>query len=238
MSKAFFSFKKFKVYHDRCAMKVGTDGVLLGAWTDIENVLDVLDVGTGTGLISMMLAQRLGDSRVCIDAIDIDYEAIFQARSNIIEAGFGNIQVSCHSLQNYANYTDRRYDLIVSNPPFFSTSLQSPDSKRTLARHAASLTAKELLSCTQKLLTPKGRLSVIYPYDYKSKLVTLADQLDLKIVRMTNVFPTPVSEPKRILMEFSTEYIPFKEDNLVIELQRHIYSLEFTQLVKDFYLKL
>lgn len=238
MPNLYFSFKQFKVYHNRCAMKVGTDGVLLGAWTAIDDISSILDVGTGTGLVAMMLAQRLSDRSLVIEAIDIDHDAIDQARQNASEAGFENIKVERFSLQSYVEQTDRKYDLIVSNPPFFVSSLQSPDDKRTLARHASSLSMEELICCSRKLLSKNGRLSIIYPYQCKATLVNLADQYNFYISRITDVYPTPVTKPKRILMELSVQKRDLEENSIVIEVQRHQYSREFICLVKDFYLKL
>ena len=234
MPNPFFKFKEFTVFHDRCAMKVGTDGVLLGAWTDISGCNKILDVGTGTGLIAMMCAQR--NRKASIDAIDIDNEAIEQAKDNIKSSPFGE-RISCikSSLQDHYKQTQTKYDLIVSNPPFFTQSLKSPDRERTLARHNDSLSVDELVSISTGLLTDKGRLSVIYPFEYKETLIRLAKEYKLCAVRITNVYPTLSSIPKRVLMELSKEELPVVENDLTIEKERHVYSDEFVGLVKDFY---
>jgi len=234
MPNPFFKFKEFTVFHDRCAMKVGTDGVLLGAWTDISGCNKILDVGTGTGLIAMMCAQR--NRKVGINAIDIDDEAIEQAKDNIKNSPFSE-RISCikASFQELEKQTFAKYDLIVSNPPFFTQSLKSPDRERTLARHNDSLSTDELVSISSGLLTDKGKLSVIYPFEYKDTLIRLAKEYRLFVVRITNVYPTLSPIPKRVLMELSKEELHVVENNLIIEKERHVYSDEFIGLVKDFY---
>lgn len=216
-------------------MKVGTDGVLLGAWANVENANTVLDVGCGSGLISFMIAQRSRNS--VIDAIDIDEGAFMQASININNSPFLS-QIKCFkkSLQDYELTCEHKYDLIVSNPPFFNQSLKSPLSDRTTARHTDSLFVEELLLRASKLLVAGGRLSLIYPIDYKSFFL---EQQLLPIIRLTNVYPTPTSSAKRILVELSNIAIDnFLEDDLIIEKERHVYSDDFVKLVKDFYLNM
>ncbi|MDR1717631.1 MAG: methyltransferase [Prevotella sp.] len=236
MPNPYFKFKRFTVYHDLCAMKVGTDGVLLGAWINITEAEKALDIGTGTGLIALMLAQRKDSLR--IDAIDIDHNAIEQTKENIKHSPFsGQIQAFESSLQHFRE-SGQQYDLIVSNPPFFIQSLKSPHKERTLARHTDSLSLEELLGISSVLLTSKGKLSIIYPFDYKETLSSLSKKLGLYPSRITNVYPTPVSLPKRVLIEFSKTELPLIETNLIIEKERHVYSDEFIRLVKNFYLKM
>ena len=236
MSNPYFKFKRFTVYHDLCAMKVGTDGVLLGAWINITEAEKALDIGTGTGLIALMLAQR--KDSLHIDAIDIDHNAIEQTKENIKHSPFsGQIQAFESSLQHFRE-SGQQYDLIVSNPPFFIQSLKSPHKERTLARHTDSLSLEELLGISSVLLTSKGKLSIIYPFDYKGTLSSLSKKLGLYPSRITNVYPTPVSLPKRVLIEFSKTELPLIETNLIIEKERHVYSDEFIRLVKNFYLKM
>lgn len=234
MPNPYFQFKQFMVWHDRCAMKVGTDGVLLGAWANVSDARSALDIGTGTGLIALMLAQR--NRNLVIDAIDIDTGAIDQAKDNVSQSPF-SAQIVCHlkSIQSFAAECSRKYDLIVSNPPYFEQSLKSPDRKRALARHTDSLSVEDLIEAGSTLLTDKGRLSVIYPYSYKEKLMS---QDKLFVNRITNVYPTPTSAPKRILIEYSRRKLPVQEDDLVIEKGRHAYTDEFASLVKEFYLKM
>ncbi|MDR0825553.1 MAG: methyltransferase [Prevotella sp.] len=237
MPNPYFRFKQFTIYHDRCAMKVGTDGVLLGAWADVSDAYHVLDVGTGTGLIALMIAQRNGSVR--IDAIDMDADAIGQATENIGKSPFAS-RIRCfnRSFQNFGINPRKKYDVIVSNPPFFIESLKSPRQDRTLARHTDSLPVEELISAASLLLTDKGRISLIYPYNYKDGLFALAAQNNLSVSRVANVYPTPDSKPKRILIELAKTQLPLMENDLIIEMDRHSYSDEFIGLAKDFYLKL
>ncbi|EGK02997.1 tRNA1(Val) (adenine(37)-N6)-methyltransferase [Dysgonomonas gadei] len=236
MPNPYFKFKRFTVYHDLCAMKVGTDGVLLGGWINVSEAEKALDIGTGTGLVALMLAQR--KDKLHIDAIDIDHYAIEQAKENIKQSPFSDqIQAFESSLQHFRE-SRQQYDLIVSNPPFFIQSLKSPHKERTLARHTDSLSLEELLEISAVLLTSKGKLSIIYPSEHKETLFSLSKKLELYPSRITNVYPTPVSLPKRILIEFSKTELPLIENNLIIEKERHVYSDEFTELVQDFYLKM
>lgn len=233
MSNPYFKFKQFIVSHDRCAMKVGTDGVLLGAWANTEDAESALDVGTGSGLIALMLAQR--NINLLIDAIDIDNNAVEQSRENVIQSPFSS-RIECFntSLQELFLNCRKKYDLIVSNPPYFEQSLKSPVKNRTVARHTDSLSVDELLSYSSEFLSSKGRLSVIYPFEYKDYLL---QQEYLFVSRMTNVYPTPNSLPKRVLVEFSKQKLSFEESDLIIEKSRHVYSDEFVGLVRDYYLR-
>ena len=236
MANTFFQFKQFTVNHDRCAMKVGTDGVLLGAWTDVVCASSALDVGTGTGLIALMMAQR--NPAMQIDAIDIDADAINQAMQNCNQSPFAD-QISLQQI-DLLNYLGGNggYDVIVSNPPFFSKSLKSPDGKRSLARHTDSLSIEDLISKASNLLSLRGRLSLIYPDDERGNIQKCASGNKLYTTRVTTVYSTLNSIPKRILIELSKIEKPLEETSLLIEIERHKYSDEFTDLVKDFYLKL
>ncbi|MDD4514306.1 methyltransferase [Massilibacteroides sp.] len=236
MAASFFQFKKFIVHHDKCAMKVGTDGVLLGAWTSAERSQRVLDIGTGSGLIALMLAQR---SEALIHAIDIDHQAWIQAKENISESIFSErIHVFQSSLNEYAAQTTERYDLIVSNPPYFKNSLRSPVQERNLARHNDSLTLKSLIEDSLKILAPQGSLSLILPYDQEQDLDTLAVSFHLYFSRKTYVRPIPETACKRILVTLTTNKTTCQSDELIIEESRHNYTQEYIALTKDFYLKM
>ena len=157
MSNPFFQFKQFTIRHDKCAMKVGTDGVLLGAWAGTESCSRILDVGTGTGLIALMLAQR---SKAVVDAIDIDADACLQAQENAESSLFaGRINVFHSDLVDFAQASTHLYDLIVSNPPYFVDSLKCPNLQRNTARHTDTLTLEDLLQYSRKLLAPQGRIA-------------------------------------------------------------------------------
>lgn len=237
MSNSYFSFKKFTVYHDKCAMKVGTDGVLLGAWARIGEAKTALDVGTGTGLIALMLAQRSEDL-LRIDALDVDEGAILQAVENLERTSFSNIELIHSSLQDYAVNNDKKYDLIVSNPPYFSSSLHSPSGQRTLARHTNSLPMGDFMNIAARLLSSNGRLSMIFPHTDRGLLVRLAEHAGLFVSRITNVYPMAHIQAKRVLLEFTLSKNEVEIDDLIIEKERHVYTVDFSELVKDFYLKL
>lgn len=236
MATPFFEFKKFKIYHDKCAMKVGTDGVLLGAWTDVSDGKSILDIGTGSGLIAMMLAQR---SEAVIDAIDIEKSAYLQASENTTNSVFKEQIVVHHtSLSEYAKKATTRYDLIVSNPPYFIYSLLSPVLERNLARHNDSLTLEELLEDSLRLLNPKGRIALILPSDQEELLKKQAELKKLYFLRKTYVIPTVGGNPKRLLVEFTPIKTECITGELVIEESRHCYTKQYRELTKDFYLKM
>lgn len=235
MPNPFFAFKQFTIYHDRCAMKVGTDGVLLGAWTDLTDSRRVLDIGTGTGLIALMLAQRSVQAQ--ITAIDIDSDAVSQAQENI-QASPWRERVGA-SLQDLRTYTpNARFDTIVSNPPYFVDSLKCPDGQRNTARHTDTLSINGLLEKVAELLTPEGRFSVVLPFEQTEQLVNVAAACGLYPSRHTAVVTRPGLPPKRTLMEFRHSPIRYQPDELVIELERHVYSEDYIALTRDFYLKM
>lgn len=218
-------------------MKVGIDGVLLGVWADVHNADAILDIGTGTGLIALMLAQR---SSARIDAIDIDADAVTQANENIQKSPWARrIQVSEVELQRYVLKTENRYDLIVSNPPYFVNSTKAPVENRNKARHTDTLTHKELLDNALTLLKPTGRICIILPVNEGLMSVEYADTIGLHCTKQVVVFPKPGAVAKRLLLEFSPQFIACVNSEIVIESDvRHEYSPEFTALAKDYYLKL
>ena len=234
MANPFFKFKKFTVYHDRCAMKVGTDGVLLGAWTDVSSSLQILDIGTGTGLIALMLAQRCPTAQ--LKAIDIDPEAIAQACENVSSSPWHpNIEPFIQDIRTFA--PDLSFDTIVSNPPYFIHSLKCPDIQRNTARHTDTLNANELLDKVAKLLTSEGKFSIIIPFEQTNQLIETASCSGLYPSRITHVITRPGLPPKRALMEFRKSKGECRTDDLLIELSRHVYSQEYMELTQDFYLK-
>lgn len=235
MPNPFFRFKQFNIYHDRCAMKVGTDGVLLGAWSDFSNTRRILDIGTGTGLIALMAAQRTSDAQ--ITAIDIDEKAVGQAQENI-QASPWKDRVEA-KLQDICTYMEEGlFDSIVSNPPYFVDSLKCPDSQRTTARHTDTLDARRLLEKVKRLLTPDGRFSLIIPSDQTAELLRIAEEHQLYPSRLTQVITRPGLLPKRSLVEFRNTPQNCREDELVIELERHVYSEDYIALTREFYLKM
>jgi tRNA1Val (adenine37-N6)-methyltransferase len=218
-------------------MKVGIDGVLLGAWTTVENVGNILDIGTGTGLIALMLAQR---TNAQIDAIDIDIDAVMQASENVANSPWkSKIKVYETALQDFTKKTTKQYDLIVSNPPYFINSTKTPSIERTTARHTVSLTHEELIENANLLLKQTGRICIILPVNEGLQCVEHANKKGLFCTRLVSVYPKSNSAVKRLLLEFSKQSKDKIESKLVIEGDlRHCYSQEFSDLAKDFYLKL
>lgn len=234
MSNTYFSFKQFTVNHNLCAMKVGTDGVLLGAWATCTDSTKILDVGTGSGLISLMLAQR---SKAIIDSIDIDKDAYIQAKINFEQSIFRERLNSYHI--DFLNYhPEDKYNLIVSNPPYFSNSLHSPEESRTVARHNKELDLVSFIKKAKSLLSPQGIISIILPYDTFDTIQSICKENNLFLSRKTTVKPTEDKPAKRVLLEYSDIYQEVKEEEFYIEKSRHHYSNEFITLTKDFYLKM
>lgn len=219
-------------------MKVGTDGVLLGAWSRVETSNHILDIGTGSGLIALMTAQR--NPAAVIDAIDIDPAASEQATENAQASPFKE-RISVHplSLEDFVAVAPKKYDHIISNPPFFSASLKCPDQQRSTARHTDTLSLAGLLTGSLQLLAENGYISLVLPYENLPEIERLIAGTTLAISRLTLVKPRPDTAPKRILVELKNGSVPNREKNeLVIELERHIYSPEYTGLTREFYLKM
>ena len=236
MSKKHFRFKQFNIRHDKCAMKVGTDGVLLGAWCDVKGVSRVLDIGTGSGLIALMLAQRNAECQ--IDAVEIDGQSFRQATENASASPWPErINIIQCSFQDFSVQAFRKYDLIVTNPPYFRNSLPNPGPERTAARHSASLGMSDLLEGVKELLDDHGRFCMIMPVNEAVLFTEKAGRSDLYCRKMTFVLPNPGKPPKRYLLEFSRFDGRLIKSDLVIELdRRHHYSPEFKKLTEDFYL--
>lgn len=235
MPNPFFNFKHFTVYHDKCAMKVGTDGVLLGAWTDVGNARNILDVGTGTGLIALMLAQR--SANTIIKGVDIDGNAVEQAMENVAASPWKErISIELEDVRILGRKEQSKYDCIVSNPPYFQENVHCPDKSRNMARHTSGLSFEDLLDAVGVLLSDEGCFSVIIPTDAASDFISLAASRSLYLKRRTWVHTKPEAAPKRVLLTFSWKMETCSTDRLTIETERHVYSPEFVKLVKDFYL--
>ena len=250
MGSPYFRFKQFTVWHDRCAMKVGTDGVLLGAWAGPGrpggmsggSPQTILDIGTGSGLVALMLAQRFPEAQVT--GIDSDAEAAAQARENFAVSPWPQRLRAAHiSLQEFCRGTAataaaRRFDLVVSNPPFYDTTLTSPDPLRTAARHTGSLTHEELLLLSAGLLSDTGVFSLIVPSESEKSILRLADRSRLHLHRLTRVYSKPSSRPRRILATFGRQQIPQPlEDSLTLTDTDGTRSPEHIRLTRDFYLE-
>lgn len=234
-----FQFKQFSLEQDRCAMKIGTDGVLLGAWTPIKkNTLSILDIGTGTGIIALMLAQR--SSAEQIDALEIDEEAYEQATDNFENSPWNDRLFCFHAgLDEFIEEPEDEYDLIVSNPPFYSEDYKSSNDQRDLSRFQDAMPFEDLIEAAALLLSEKGIFSVIIPFKEESTFLALAKDYELFPIKISRLKGTPTSEIKRSLLAFSrNEVTEFPIDELIIETARHIYTPEYIFLTKDFYLKM
>lgn len=213
MSNQPFKFKQFTINQNQCAMKIGTDGVLLGAWTTINhNPFSVLDIGSGTGVLSLMLAQR-SDAEV-IDAIEIDDKAYEQCVSNFEDSPWRNRLFCYHaSIQEFAHEIDEEYDVIISNPPFYSEDYKSKDSQRDLARFVDTLPFEDLVVCVARLLSENGTFSIIIPFKEEGFFITLASKVKLFPNRILRVKGKPTSDLKRSLIEFSFNKIKLRLTN-------------------------
>mgnify|MGYP003637055583 CR=1 FL=1 len=234
-----FQFKKFSIEQDRTAMKIGTDGVLLGAWTPIENnPFSILDIGAGTGIIALMLAQRSNAEQ--IDALEIDEDAYEQATDNFENSPWNDRLFCFHAgLDEFVEEPEDEYDLIVSNPPFYSEDYKSDNEQRDLARFQDAMPFEDLIEAAALLLSENGIFSVIIPFKEEEKFLALANEYDLFPIKITRVKGAPTSEIKRSLLAFSrNEIANFPIDELIIETARHIYTPEYIELTKEFYLKM
>ena len=259
MSNPFFKFQQFIVRHDRCAMKVGTDGVLLGAWAEPAvsiqpSAFSILDVGTGSGLVALMLAQRFPKAH--IDAIDIDKAAIEQAAENFAASPWSDRLHTFHArLQDWqiVHHTSSPrtlpYSLIVSNPPYFQNSLKNPDKSRQTARHTDTLTYSELLQHSARLLSPEGTVALILPAEAETEACELAHMAGLLPARITHVYSKENKPARRVLLAFEKPKYrypdistyrdsgnPVSEDSLVLENETGGRSAAYQDITKDFYL--
>jgi tRNA1Val (adenine37-N6)-methyltransferase len=234
-----FQFKQFSVNQDQTAMKIGTDGVLLGAWTPIENnPKSVLDIGTGTGIIALMLAQR--SSAKQIDALEIDESAYEQAVENFENSPWGDRLFCFHAgLDEFVDDPEDEYDLIVSNPPFFSEDYRSDNEQRDLARFQEAMPFEELVEAADLLLSENGIFSVIIPFNEEDRFIELCAEVELFPIKITRVKGTKNTKIIRSLLAFKRyELAVLTADELVIEISRHEYTPEYISLTKDFYLKM
>ena len=236
MPNTSFAFKQFIIKQDKCAMKVGTDAVLLGAWVVPNASKYILDIGTGTGVIALMLAQK---TDAHIDAIDIEEEAFIQAKQNISESIFSKqITVTHSSFQEYAKAASKKYNLIVTNPPYFEQSLKSTDEQRSHARHADVLPFEELLDGVLKLLDEKGKFCLILPTVEAIKFRTLAEKKGLNLSKLLRVKSRIDKDlEKRHLMQFEFKPSEFSEHTIAIEEdERHQYTADYKELTKEYYI--
>ena len=244
MSQQPFQFKKFNVHQDRCAMKVGTDGVLLGAWSSIEHEpKSILDIGAGTGVIALQLAQR--SSASTIDAIEIDDQAHEQCTHNFENSDWADRLFCYHaSVQEFASEMEHKYDLIVSNPPFFKapkstgSQTQNTSQERAVARFTDTLPFKHLVVCAAHLLSQNGIFCTILPHKEADSFIEIAAQNKLFISKICTIRGIKTSKIKRCMLAFSLHQSEPKTQELIIEVSRHNYTQDYKNLVRDFYVKM
>lgn len=229
-----FKFKQFEIQQVKTAMKVNTDGVLLGACVLIDNSKTILDVGTGTGVIALMIAQKFADADIL--SVEIDKDAALEAKFNVQNSQWNDrIKVINDDFLIFAKNFAQKIDLIVSNPPFFENQLVSEDSKKLLARHTLSLPFAKFIKCVSKLLSDNGRFYVILPFNLHQNFVSLCNENNLFISSKLNIFPTENKPANRIILSFSKQKEQFNEQNLFIR-KNGKYSDEYLELTSDFYL--
>ena len=233
----YFQFKQFRIIHERSAMKVGIDAVMLGAWADVEGAKRILDIGTGTGLIALMMAQR--NPLAMIDAVEIEPEAYKESLFNVEQSPWSErITITCCPFQQLAEKSVLKYDLIVSNPPFFDNGVKAPLESRAQARHSDLLPLDELLSGISSLLSKKGKAALILSTECLPELERLVPINNLFISRLCKVKPNPQKPVFRILVEISNSACTLQEEQLMIEFETHFdYTPEYRELTKEFYLK-
>ncbi|MBQ6939777.1 MAG: methyltransferase [Alistipes sp.] len=231
-----FEFKQFSVDDEQCAMKVGTDGVLLGAWVDVAESKHILDIGTGSGLIALMVAQRSVEAKVL--GIDIDANAVCQARSNFAKSPWSE-RLTAEQCDVRELYTEQLYDHIVSNPPYFVETTESPNESRATARHATHLKFADIIAVAERLLADGGGLSVILPTDVAAMFRREAFER-LWLVRQMDISTKEGEAPRRTMMEFRrvSEPVMPKITTLTIRHKDSTYTDEYRRLAEDFYISL
>ncbi len=233
MSNSEFRFKRFVVQQDRCAMKVSTDGVLLGAWADTQHARRILDIGTGTGLLALMAAQR--DPSATIDAIEVDPDAAYQARENVLASPWAD-RIRVHHMDVRRMVVSELFDLVLCNPPYYGGEMQASDVRTSIAKHGASLTFTELMTVVDRVLAPMGRASFIIPIEREKELEDRARSLRLFPERSAQVVYLEGRRPKRLMVEFTREQLPRREETLSVEQAPGVYSEAYRRLMAPFML--
>lgn len=234
-----FSFKKFSVKQDKCAMKVGTDSVMLGAWCPIENnPKSILDIGAGTGILALMLAQRTQAQQ--IDAVEIDEDAYEQCVENFENSPWSDRLFCYHAgLDELVQDPEDEYDLIISNPPFYSEDFKTDNPQRDLARFQDALPFEDLVEAAALLLSENGLFAVVIPNKEEERLIDLCAEFELYPVKVTRVKGSHTTPIVRSLLAFKRyELSVLTADELVVEINRHEYTDDYINLTKDFYLKM
>lgn len=230
-----FTFKQFHINHDRCAMKVGTDGILLGAWAPVEQARRVLDIGSGSGLIALMLAQR-SRSDCHIDGVELDSDAVIQARENVAASPWvDRVAIIESAVQGYQAAP---YDLIVSNPPYFVAGQSFSDPARAMARHTGALDSHALLAACDRLLAPNGEVALVLPTAMADEILCISADYDLHGICYTAVITREGKEANRVLLRLGRGLNRCERGDIVIHSADGAYSDRYIQLTSPFYLKM
>ncbi len=230
-----FHFRQFSLYHHRSTMKVGTDAVLLGIWTPVAGVKRVLDIGTGCGILSLLLAARSKDAR--LDAVDLDAASVQEAAANFMASPFsGRLNAIRSDITSYHPPENRKYDLIISNPPFFTRDHRPERPGRKLARHTDTLSYWQLVEAVHRLLRSGGHFSVVLPYRQSKEFVALAENTGLFLQRQMLIFPKPCKEPNRVNLLLGTSPGTVAAEKLIIRNEDGTFSSRYLEMVKKYYL--
>lgn len=234
MKQNFFQFKQFKVHHDQSSMKVGTDAVLLACLAEMGDSKQILDIGCGSGIISLICGQN---SNAQILGIDIDNDSIEQAKNNFKWSPWAQkLKASCISLQDFSSSSTKLFDLIISNPPFFVDSMKSGIKKRNLARHNDHLSFQDLIISSKSLLNSHGKIIIILPFTEGLELIQIATENDLYLSKQISIFPKKSKEANRLVIEFGLTKSTTSKLELIIREENNEYTKEYKELTKDFYL--
>jgi tRNA1Val (adenine37-N6)-methyltransferase len=229
-----FAFKQFKLEHDQCAMKVSTDGILLGAWANLSGAKSLLDIGTGTGLLALMCKQR--SLQLAVTAVEVDYNAYCQAQYNIAQSPWPAISVYHQKIQSFKS--EQAFDSVIANPPYFNHSLKGTNEARNAARHTDGLSFVELIAAFTRLSHQQSRLNLILPSDEAQLFIALAQQQGVYLNRHCQVQTTADKPFTRSLMTFSYAQSEVSESGLCIRARNNNYTAEYTALCRAFYLKM
>lgn len=234
MPNTFFQFKQFTIQQDRCALKVGTDGMVLGAWAVVEGARRILDIGTGTGLLALIAAQR--NTTAWIDAVEIDDASAEQAAENAATSPWRD-RVRVHRMDVRRMKSDEPYDLIICNPPFYAGEMDSPDARKGLAKHSGELTFEELVKAVSRLIASDGRFACIIPMNREAELLKLAWDADLPVIRRCELRYLEVRPPKRVLLELSPSRTALQREELVVEHTPGVFTGAYRALLSELMLK-
>jgi len=230
-----FHFQQFSLSHHRSTMKVGTDAVLLGIRTELEGVTDVLDIGTGCGIIPLLLAAR--STKIKVDAVELDFDSFEEASENFLQSPFaGSLKAFHADINNFDPATEKKYDLVISNPPFFINDHRPEHTGRKMARHTDTLRYDQLVEVALRFLKPDGRFSVVLPYRESKVFLELAEQSGLYLQRKILIFPKPCKEPNRVNMMLGTSAAILKTEKFIIRNEDGSFTRQYLNTVKEFYL--